>query len=56
MKRHLPLIATLTGLISFVGIIYLMLHPDSPAILVFLIYVLAACAGLSGLYLMKRKR
>jgi len=56
MKQHLPLIATLTGFLSFVGIWYMLFHPELPGIIVFIIYMLATCAGICGLYLMSQKK
>jgi len=56
MKKHLPLIATSTGFVSFIGIMYMMLNPDLPGIAVFLIYMLATFAGICGLYLIGRKK
>jgi hypothetical protein len=56
MKKSLPLIAMVSGFISFIGIIYMMLHPELPSILVFLIYGLATCAGVCGLLLIGKKR
>lgn len=55
MKKALPLLAMITGFVSFIGIIYMMLHPDLPNILVFLIYGLATCAGVCGLLLIGKK-
>ncbi|MEH6307386.1 hypothetical protein RYH73_17185 [Olivibacter sp. CPCC 100613] len=56
MKKSLPLTAMITGFVSFVGIIYMMLHPELPSVLVFIIYGLATCAGLCGLLLMGKKK
>ncbi|MFC6099741.1 hypothetical protein [Olivibacter domesticus] len=55
MKRHIPFVAMLTGFISFIGIIYMMLTPSVSNIMVFIIYILAACSGVLGLYLMGKK-
>jgi len=56
MKKHIPFAAMLTGFISFIGIIYIMLRPEVPAVIIFLIYTVAACSGALGLYLMGKKR
>lgn len=56
MKKHIPFVAMLTGLISFIGIIYIMLTPEASDVIIFLVYMLAACSGALGLYLMGKKK
>jgi len=56
MKKHIPFVAMLTGFISFIGIIYIMLTPEVSGIIIFLIYILAACSGALGLYLIGKKK